>query len=145
VSGLTQFSDELVSQSKYSDGVDVDGPAEVEDGDVPSVGVPDGVPELLALPDTALELSDATLDEAPVDGPIMPLSLTVIEEKLAIDAVVGDAPVDGPVIPLLSLTVIEEKLAVAEAPVDDPVMPLVPLADIEPKLTVSRWEISGGA
>jgi hypothetical protein len=176
VSGLTQYHDELVSQSKYSDGVE--GPAELEDGDTVSVGVPDGVPESLALPDTALELSDTTLvpallasvEEAPVVGPVIPLlSLIVTEEKLIVETVVGEAPVDGPVMPLLSLTVIEEKLAVAEAPVDGPTMPLLsltvieeklpvveapvdgpfipllPLGDIEPKLTVNPWEVSGGA
>jgi hypothetical protein len=122
----------LLSQSRDADGVEP--PPEVEDEGVPEVGVPDGVPDSLALPDTALELSDATLDETPVVGPVMPLlSLVVIEEKLA----VAEAPVDGPVIPLLSLTLIEVKLPVVEAPVDGPFIPLLPLGVIEPKVTMN--------
>jgi hypothetical protein len=161
VSRLTQYVEELSSQSKYSDGA--------EDGAVVSVGVPDGVSESLALPDTAPELSEATLhvgvvlsspvegkivtvdsivEEAPVDGPVIPLlSLTVIEDKFIVDAIVGESPVVGPVIPLLSPTVLEEELivdaVVGEAPVVGPTMPLLSLTDIEEKLTVSDPKISG--
>jgi hypothetical protein len=115
------------SQSTGSDGVDC---PPVEDGDVPLVEVPDGVPDTLALLDTALEPSvgvavavpaellvtvDTSVEETPVFGPVIPLlSPTVIEEKIAVDTVVTEAPVVGPVIPLLSLTDMDMKLTVSD-------------------------------
>jgi hypothetical protein len=124
-SGLTHQYDVVSSQS--TDGVDC---PPVEDGDVPLVGVPDGVPDTLAPLGTALEPSvgvgvavpaellvtvDNSVEETPVFGPVIPLlSPAVIEEKLAVDAVVTEAPVVGPIIPLLSLTDIETKLTVSD-------------------------------
>jgi hypothetical protein len=156
-SGSTHHCDVVSSQSTGSD--DVECPP-VEDGDVPLLGVPDGMPDTLALLDTALEPSvgvgvavpaellvtvDNSVEEILVFGPVIPLlSPAVIEEKPAVDTVVTEAPVVGPVIPLLSLTVIEEKLAVEEAPVIGPFIPLLSLTDMEMKLTVSDPKISGG-
>jgi hypothetical protein len=126
-SGSTHHCDVVSSQSTGSDGVEC---PPVGDGDVLLLGVPDGMPDTLALMDTALEPSvrvgvavpaellvtvDNSVEEIPVFGPVIPLlSPAVIEEKLAVDTVVTEAPVVGPVIPLLSLTDMEMKLTVSD-------------------------------
>jgi hypothetical protein len=118
VSGSTHHCDLLSSQSEYSDGVDCP-------------PVEDGVPDAVGVAYTELLNGVASSSSVP-------------ELLGTVDSVVGETPVVGPVIPLLSLTVIDEKLAVGEAPVVGPVIPLLSLTDIEEKLTVCDPKIPGG-